>query len=175
MRGVATEGLGTAGAQEGDAVMASSDELKRVAGLNLASAIEAKKHAFAEYAQSLRWLLASLLTINGGGALAMLSAVSLESFGRKTAGALFLIGMLSALLFGHLTMKSILKTVSPIGKAIEFWQKASHTGEVDASIASDVDELLKGAERPVFWAGFFGWVSAISFSIGAIAIGWNVE
>ncbi len=145
--------------------------VKHAAQYYLANAQEMKSHLIVEHAASFRWLLASLLAINGGAAIAVLSSDKLPSGAKIWAGGFFTVGIFAALLLAYFSQKSLKKTLQPIGEIAEHWVGASYSGELDTENLQKADDEIKKALTVGRLTEIPGWISAICFGIGVIQVG----
>jgi hypothetical protein len=117
-----------------------------------------------------RWLTASLLAVNGAGALAVFNAADKLSH-LPVDGSFFVLGVLAALSSAVLNQKSNQHSAAVVGEALGQAIVVSQTGEVTEpleKIEKDFRKrLMKGATRPEL----AGWASALLFVIGAVSIG----
>lgn len=116
-----------------------------------------------------KWIVTSLLAINGAGILAVWP--SNLPIGFKVASCVvFLGGMLSAMLSGYFALTWISKAGRPLGEMIGYWISVQSDGYRAADLEDfDVLAKLKGA-----WpSSLTGWLAAILFVLGAAVAGWG--
>jgi hypothetical protein len=149
---------------------------QEIAEFVLSNTLELQNRLIDEISAAFRWLMASLLAVNGGSALALLSSDSIERCGVIVAGALFTIGTFSALLLGFFTLKSAERAIQPISSMVEFWLTARHVGEFEQAELETRTNVLEARLRPTKIASYLtGVSSAICFLLGTIAIGLNLK
>jgi len=144
----------------------------KVAEIELSSSLEARNRLLDENSAAFRWLFASLLTVNGGAALAAFSSDNITKCGKLVSGASFVMGIFFALLLAYFTMKSCEKGVKPTGEIAGFWVDTMWSGEFDEELLEQRKIQLVSTMRPYSLASsFVGWTSAMCFLVGAIAMG----
>ena len=155
---------------------ASDTRIQRVAGFVLSTTLELQKRLMDENSAAFRWLMASLLAVNGGSALGILSSESVCRDGVVLGGAIFTAGIFSALLLGFFTLKSAERAIDPISKMIEFWLEASLSGEFDEKLLQERQGQLKSRLKPTKIASYLtGFSSAICFLVGSVVVGLNLK
>jgi len=117
-----------------------------------------------------KWLLSSLLAVNGAAAVATWPIAM--SPGIKVAScACFALGVLLPLVAGYMSLKTS-KTMSwEVGKMIGYWLTVADDGERVASIEADHLDLPRKAERAGQPAMRLGWTSILAFVLGLIFAG----
>ncbi|QEA16058.1 hypothetical protein [Novosphingobium ginsenosidimutans] len=119
-----------------------------------------------------KWVLTSLLAINGGAAIATWGLQM--SPGSKVAScAVFVVGVLLALLSAHLSVKSLPERMVPIGQAIGYWISVKYDGERVADLETheiNIGSVNKAASRG---PEAVSWLSALAFVIGVALAGWG--
>ena len=120
-----------------------------------------------------RWLTASLLAINGGGALATLNQAKVGDFS-WCAGALFASGIIFALLSGTLLQELYNRRIGPVLECDEYWSEVKFTGARDNSREEVLDKQLKKVLRFSWVAPSLGWMSGILFLVGCYFLAANV-
>lgn len=117
-----------------------------------------------------KWLMASLLALNGGGALAALNASGKTDVG-WIPGILFLLGIATALLSG-VAMQEVYNAYPE--KLLEndmYWTVVSIGGERNEEHETELKGALTGLARFHFVPPLLGWVSAMLFLAGAASLG----
>ncbi|RXR27543.1 hypothetical protein [Sphingobium fluviale] len=149
-----------------------SELIVKVAELELSSSLEARNRLLDENSAAFRWIFASLLTVNGGAALAGFSSDNITKCGKLVSGVSFVTGIFFALLLAYFTMKSCEKGVKPTGEIAGFWVDTMWSGEFDEELLQQRKKQFVSATRHYNLASsFVGWISAICFLVGAIAMG----
>lgn len=127
--------------------------------------------AWDEHTHSFRWLMASLLGINGAACLGILN-LSIIPFDHKLiAGGSFFVGILTALLVAVFGQHSVQKSLAPLQKQVGYWMTVAHDGERNEELESTLNDELKASARVGLGGRFAGWISALSFVVGALTAG----
>lgn len=124
-----------------------------------------------QHAGMFKWLLASLLAINGGGAIAVMNATNLALVWKLDAALAFSFGICAAMLSGQLGQKFNMKSLGPVSKRRGYWLAVSQSG---VYIPADSNELDVEYNRSTKWAWTVpaaGWLSAAMFAAGAVCVG----
>jgi hypothetical protein len=122
--------------------------------------------AWDEFNHSFRWLMASLLAINGGALLAMLDHSSLGLSHRVSSGCAFVFGIIMALLVAVFGQHSTIRSLPSLQKMIGYWMTVAVDGLRDEKIENDLDNELKASVKLGLGSRVSGWLSAIAFLIG---------
>lgn len=150
--------------------------MRRVAEVELSNSFAAQARLLDENSAAFRWLLASLLAVNGGSALAVLTAEKISGKAMILGGGAFSSGVFFALLLAFFTMKSAERMVAPLGAFGGFWLAAIESGEIDldelARKKLEMQKQLKPTKRA---SNFCGWASATCFVAGVVMIGLNLK
>ena len=116
-----------------------------------------------------KWLTASLLAVNSGGLVSLMSHADTISHS-GWAAASFLLGLLFSLL-GAVANQEIYNRMSePIMEMLVYWQDVGATGQSDGQKHDLIAEKLRKISRWTFFGPVFGWVSGLAFFGGASAI-----
>lgn len=116
-----------------------------------------------------KWMLTSLLAINGG-ALVAVWPVEMVARDKAIACALFVAGIFAALGSGMQFLRAVETVNKPLGEAIGYWMSV----QVDGLRASELEsfEVLQNAtKRFTSWATSLGWLSAAFFLAGVVIAG----
>lgn len=116
-----------------------------------------------------RWLTASLLAINGAGALAVADAAKTVS-GLDMSGFFFLVGVTFALLSAWLNQLITAGFIQPATSLEEYWAQAAIDGERDSETEVAFDGKLSGLNRWRNFGAAAGWLSYFAFMAGAILL-----
>ncbi len=131
-----------------------------------------QQFAFDQVGSMAKWLMASLLAVNGGGAIA---AMNVDGGGGPywLAGLLFAIGILSALVSG-VTMQDVYNSIpGPLLEVDNYWTGVGVTGERDSLRERELRSGTTKALRFSVLPPLFGWLSGLLFIGGAITIAFN--
>ena len=142
---------------------------------HLASAMEARDKITQEYLATFRWLLASLLAVNSGASFAILSSISIVYQGKILAGSLFFFGIVSCLFLALWTQRTLQVMMTPVSKTVNLWLEAAQHGQVDFEQRELINAELKKAELPLRLSAIAGWISAISFVLGVLVMGYFLK
>ena len=160
-------------------MMGEEDEkapIKQLADAVLPQLIDALGHMQDEAGATGRWIMASLVTINGGAALALLSAPSVTLYTKITAGRCFITGVVFALLLGYGTLLAILKLTPKIAELINCWRSTTIIDTYDDAKVQDAAASLLVLNKRWMWITHaMGLVSLIAFVAGAWQIGINLK
>lgn len=115
------------------------------------------------------WLSASLFAINGGAALATLSAFDRLDAPRWALSA-FAAGLMAAMLSGVLIQQILSATSAPVEALIQYWREAEATGQADSDAYDSLARDLNGVQRWQWTAPACGWLSAVLFLIGGAVL-----
>lgn len=120
-----------------------------------------------------KWLTASLLAINGAGALASLNAAS-EADNSWIAGVIFAVGILAALLSG-VAMQEVYNMVpEPMLEQDDYWTVVSITGARDSEREDVLRSAASKASRLAILPPLLGWISGCLFLAGIVTLGLQV-
>ena len=134
--------------------------------------VEAFQIGLREAGSLSRWLLATLVAINGAAAISMLPLAL--ATGAKLGGAgAFLFGILAALGAGLWSLYAFKRVSAAAGTMLGYWLSVANDGErveaLEATMKADMDEAV--GSRMTF---FLGAVSAASFLLGCALAGWGM-
>lgn len=145
------------------------DLLKLKAADQAAFAQSARSKLIEETSASARWLMASLLTLNGVAANSVLDS-SLISISLKfiPLGMLFFgtLAALSMAFFGQIANKAM---INPINAANFFWIEIAAGETFDESRWKEIESDISKAMRKTGAVKIAGLCSAIMFTIGCVA------
>jgi hypothetical protein len=144
--------------------------LEEVDNLKAIRAISWEQHS-----HSFKWLMASLLVLNGGASLAILSAENLPIDHRLWAGCAFVIGIVFALLVAVMGQRAIQSSFEPIQRYIGYWFTVAEDGERDEQAEANLAKELQGIKWKAKTSQGAGWLSAISFVVGVVVAGSGLE
>lgn len=130
--------------------------------------------AWDEHTHVFRWLMASLLAINGAACLAVVGQAAMPLDYRLWACGAFVTGILSALLVAVLGQRSIQNSLLPLQKYIGYWMTVADDGERDESVETALNNELKISANIGFASRFVGWISACAFLCGVLVAGFGM-
>ncbi len=114
-----------------------------------------------EHTHTYRWMMASLLAVNGAACLGVLGQESISLSYKLTAGSIFVFGILSSLLVALFGQRSAQKSLVPLQQLIGYWTTVSLDGERDEEQEVILTNQLSNGLRTARAARFAGWVSAV--------------
>lgn len=131
-------------------------------------------HAVDQMVKVSGWLNASLLAINGAGAV-----TSVNVAGRignvELPAALFALGIIFALL-SAVTIQGLAElAIQPIENMIAFWNDVGLTGNYDENIEQQARKGMDKVDRWRWICPALGWVSGVLFLIGGTVLGLQVR
>ncbi len=150
---------------------AQMDVVRRLAAFELERTSDSRRALIEEHSAAFRWLIASLLAVNGG---AVLSTKELIINGNDTAlfaAGSFVMGVLSALLAGWLSQKANRSLLKPLAESSSFWIEVIETGDLNERRLSKILEDTEIAVRSAWPTQLSGWLSAFGFLIGMVLFG----
>lgn len=130
--------------------------------------------AWDEHTHSFRWLMATLLAINGAGCLAILSNDKMAVEYQLVASGFFVLGVLMALLVAVFGQHSVQKTLAPLQKHIGYWKTVAKDGERDEEMEGQLNAELKASAKLGLAARVSGWLAATAFIVGVVASGYGL-
>lgn len=122
-----------------------------------------------QVASMANWLMASLLAINGGGALATVNA-SKEAHGLWIAGAIFALGVGFALMSAVRMQDTYNASVLSLSQQGQYWAGVAIYGQRDAGHEKQDREKAARIQRWAFLPPTLGWCSGILFIAGTVLL-----
>ena len=120
------------------------------------------------------WLTASLLAINGGGAIAVMnSADRLQA--PALVAALFLLGLLFAMLNAVLIQSLSAVLQNPLEQWLAYWRGVEKYGLRQHQSEQELHQLVKRAQRYRWSAPAVGWISGAIFLVAVTMAGANLH
>jgi hypothetical protein len=132
---------------------------------------ESRRTVLDEHSHLFRWLTASLLALNGGAAVAMLSSETFDAATKLNSCACFVVGIVFALLVGVGGQRANMRVMPKLNDQLGYWLAVSHDGERVLEREQELDAELKKAQRVGIAVRACGWFSALAFLFGTAAIG----
>lgn len=130
--------------------------------------------AWDEHTHSFRWIMATLLAVNGGACLAILNHDAIHTTFRLVASGLFIGGLLMALLVAVFGQHSVQKSLGPLQKQIGYWMTVAADGEREEKFESDLNDELKVSARIGMWGRMAGWAAVLCFILGVVIAGYGI-
>lgn len=134
----------------------------------------ASRGAIEQLVKTSGWLNASLLVINGGGALAMLNVVDRLPH-PVLPGLMFGLGILTSLLIGVVIQDILNKQNVMLGDAGQIWIKARVNGVRDEKAERGIADKVNRLNARSWIPQAIGWVSGGLFFAGAVSLGWQLS
>lgn len=135
--------------------------------------VKTREASMEQAASMAKWLLASLLAINGAGALATINALE-KLAAPELPAALFVIGMLLTLLSATVIQRQNYAALPGINKMIGYWLSVIDDGEEFEPFQKQVQGEITAAMGWKWLGPSLGWVSAIFFVLGTAALGYGL-
>jgi alpha-beta hydrolase superfamily lysophospholipase len=146
---------------------------RELAEAKLRRTTEARQRLVDEHSASFRWLMASLLAINGGGLVTMASLADMVSNKASlvaSAGA-FWLGILAALGVASLGQVINRKAANVLSEIELFWTVVAIYGNLDPEEGQKLDDKYDSvSSRSAKWCGF---LAVACFSVGLAILGSN--
>lgn len=114
-----------------------------------------------------KWLMTSLLAINGAAAIATWQ-IAMDPGTKVVACALFVVGILAALLSGYFQVMGSGEMMKPMGLHIGYWVTVEHDG-IRSSECEDTTDIETAARRARLGPVIAGW-AAIAFFVAGIVV-----
>lgn len=121
-----------------------------------------------------KWLTASLLAVNGAGAIATLNA---ERVGQHDfwAGGVYIAGVLFALLGAAGLQEVYDRRSKPLIEYDKYWLAVSFSGKRDEEAERALKDAIGAAGRFALLAQLLGWLSGLLFAIGSALLIWGAS
>lgn len=132
---------------------------------------EARRTLLEEHSAAFRWLLASLLAVNGGAVLFSKEAIASGDTHALTSGGIFLLGIVAALMAGWLSQRANRGLIEPLAKVTTFWFQVLEADEFDEAEFNKLTNVMEDAMKAGRPTQICGWISALAFVIGAVVLG----
>lgn len=132
--------------------------------------IAARGVAIEQASSMAKWLLASLLTINGAGALATINMVD-KIMSPLMPGAAFIAGMMLPLAAATIIQNQNFAKLKPVNETLGYWLTVVDDGERVDSLEQELLNKAQAAGGPEWLSQALGWLSACLFIIGAASLG----
>jgi len=125
-----------------------------------------------QVASTAKWLTASLLAINGAGALAAVN--DLKDGGSWLAALLFTLGVISALLSATAIQEVYNNSSDPLMENDNYWIQVAVSGYRDPDEEDSLQAASTAAMRLARVPPILGWISGLLFLAGAVLLALNV-
>lgn len=145
-------------------------EFNRAFALRALARIRDQETFAAEQVASMaKWLTASLLAVNGAGAIAVFNRAGAVNHS-SAAGILFMLGIAFALLSGTALQEFYNREGDPLLALDKYWTRVSLTGVRDEEAEKNLRLPIDTLNRFAFIPPLFGWISGILFLVGAVLL-----
>ncbi len=125
-----------------------------------------------EHSASFRWLMASLLTLNVGGLVAIINGSGAIGGLEILSLMLFYLGIASALCIAWIGQRFDRAIAAHLSELINNYTYSAITGE---SMAADIEverkAMLDSHAKLGAWPARFGWISFVLFSAALLSLG----
>lgn len=148
-----------------------SADIRKLAAHELQHALESRRHVVEEHSSEFRWLLASLLAVNGGGLLFLKQELEQPTPLILASGLIFLVGIVFALLTGWQSQRANRAMIKPISLQTALWISVIETGEIQQDEYQRIEKEFQSAMKVARCTQILGWVSAVAFILASIALG----
>ena len=148
---------------------------REVARLEAETITQVRQVILEQHSSSFKWLNASLLAINGGGCVAVLSIQNLQNQDKAYACFAFILGILAALLSARVGQSIAIRGLVPLQRKLGYWTRVSLTGERDVELEDDLQEESKAAIRWAWIGQASGWLSVLAFVLAALLVGLSYQ
>jgi hypothetical protein len=145
--------------------------LRTAAQLEVQTSIAIRDRLLSEISTSLRWIQASLLLVNGGGAVAVLQSATISAPTKTLSGAFFVVGVVLSLLSGWVGVVAVKDVPRKLSEAIGYWIGVSISLNRSETIEREWNEYAQGLERRGRPSRALGWGSVAAFVIGCVIAG----
>lgn len=150
--------------------------IRRASEINFESVIGARNRILDEVSSSSRWILATLVTVNGGAAAAIISTDKISRDAKLWSGGIASLGVIFAVLLGYSMILSAQRILPLLNELAGTWMQGVVSGHLNAMELTQRENGLQKAIRP--WqiaAHVFGWLSLAAFVISVIVLGYNLK
>ena len=124
-----------------------------------------------EISTSLRWAQASLLVVNGGGAVAALQIASLSGVERGASGACFVVGIILALLTATSGVRAVRDTPKKLTYLMGYWMSVTVDLLRSEEIERDWQQYSAVLDSRGRLPWTLGYLSGVAFVLGCAIIG----
>jgi hypothetical protein len=149
-----------------DEIDFDDETVRQIAATELAASISAKQVLLEEHSASFRWLMASMLAINGGGLLALNDSAAIGVYWKAAATFSFYVGILAALAIAWLGQIATRRMLVPLAELIGFWSLVSSTSYFDQTDHAAIIKKVEASMKASYFSRWAGWLSVLAFSAG---------
>lgn len=153
--------------------MAENGEEKLVGAIaetTLQAVMFSLQHLLTEVASLTRWLLATLITLNGGGMIAIANIETIRVQSALWAAISYLIGLFFAVLTAALLIKFVLPVTKSLGELIAHLSVSKQTGVWNFEKMDKISTISdkQKSQSKTLWT--LGWISFACFAAGSTVI-----
>ena len=153
----------------------SEETARRIAEHSIDSLKSSQNFLLQQHSDSFKWITASLLTVNSGGAFAILNTEKIDIITKKTSGMYFLVGILLAMLVGVFAQRLTARVIKILNQQVGFWLSVLEDGAIPQNLTEIEAQNSKDATRLQWIVPVIGWLSAACFVAGMFSIGANLK
>ncbi|WP_324261586.1 hypothetical protein U4960_15935 [Altererythrobacter sp. H2] len=159
------------GIENGSSAVDSVSWIKEAAKEEIESLKFMRAVAWEQHSHSFKWLVGSLLALNGGGLLAIVQATGIALIERLFGGAAFALGIACALLVAVFAQHAIMASLMPLQRQIGYWMSVVDDGVRNEQFEAELASELGKSSRLEKLGRIGGWASAACFFVGLICGG----
>ena len=149
--------------------------LKHIAEIQIDQSTRDITKILEQHGSDYRWITASMLLLNSGGAVAALNAEYISIHGKMLAGITFVVGMIFAISVAWLSQILTPRIIGPMTMYRSYWIKIYNGFEyVEADEIREVEKVRKERRKIAWPVPTAGWLSLISFLTAMAIIGQNI-
>ena len=147
--------------------LAKDESIRRLAQHELQNATESRRTILEEHSSAFRWLLASLLAINGGGIVVSKELFAAAPLASVISDGFFVLGIMCALLTAWFSQRANRAMIQPLSEMVAFWIACIETNDFDPEVFKEASASMAPALKKARPTQLCGWVSASAFLIGS--------
>lgn len=148
--------------------------IRRIAELELTSTAQSRVTVLEEHSAAFRWLLASMLVVNGGAIATSVQAGYFRDWLSLLSGSVFVFGVLGALLSAWFSQRANRAMLEPLATITVYWLGVAETGTADEDELKTILEKVETATKKALPTQICGWLSSICFLIGCSLMGTSI-
>jgi hypothetical protein len=149
---------------------------RKIAEARVADIAEAVGRIQDIVAENARWIMASMITINGGAAVAVASSNNILPLGKYSAILYFSAGIFSSLISSYCNILGGTFTIGPMVESKVHWEVFAITSDIDQEqVKNDQKRVVRRAAPWVIFAHLFGLAAASTFMLGALQIAKSIK
>jgi uncharacterized membrane protein YqaE (UPF0057 family) len=126
-----------------------------------------------EHFHLFRWMVATLMLANSGGAISIFGAPGIETWLRVSAGGVFALGVIASIIHALRSQTANEDKMKRLQRRIAQWleveQSGGFEGDLETTMVQEMDEMFTW---PIA-LHLFGWLPGLMFAagVGLVAIG----